>query len=57
MFFHDETGGELAEYSVLILFVVLCSVALFTSTSDSLSGIWLQLASLIQDAKASVHGR
>ena len=56
MFLLDETGGELAEYSVLLLFVCLCSAALFVSTADSLNGIWSLLAQTISAAKTAVAG-
>jgi hypothetical protein len=56
MFLLDETGGELAEYSVLLLFVCLCSMALFFSASDSVPGILSLLMQTMSAARAVVRG-
>jgi Flp pilus assembly pilin Flp len=56
MFLLDETGGELAEYSVLLLFVCLCSIALFLSASDSVTGIWSLLVQTMSAARTVVRG-
>jgi Flp pilus assembly pilin Flp len=39
-FLRDESGQDLIEYSLLLAFVVLASVALFLVNMQSLAGIW-----------------
>jgi Flp pilus assembly pilin Flp len=39
-FWHDETGQDLIEYTLLMAFVALSSAALFGSAGSSVSRIW-----------------
>jgi len=39
-FWHDETGQDLIEYTLLMAFVALASAALFISSGASISSIW-----------------
>lgn len=37
---HDESGQDLIEYTLLMAFVALASAALFLGAGGSISGIW-----------------
>jgi len=39
-FLRDERGQDLAEYSLLLAFMVLACAAVLMSLTDSLAGIW-----------------
>ena len=39
-FVRDERGQDLTEYSLLLAFVVLASIALFLTNTSSMVGIW-----------------
>ena len=39
-FIHDEQGQDLIEYTLLLAFVCLASVALFIGVGGSVGGIW-----------------
>jgi Flp pilus assembly pilin Flp len=39
-FWKDESGQDLIEYTLLLAFVTLSSVALFTSAGANVSKIW-----------------
>lgn len=39
-FLRDESGQDLIEYSLLLAFVVVASLALFLVNMQSLTGIW-----------------
>ena len=39
-FLQDDSGQDLIEYSLLLAFVVLASVALFLVNMQSVAGIW-----------------
>ncbi len=40
VFWQDESGQDLIEYTLLVAFVALSSALLFTSTGNSVSKIW-----------------
>jgi Flp pilus assembly pilin Flp len=40
MFWNDEQGQDLIEYTLLMAFVALASAALFLGAGGSISGIW-----------------
>ena len=40
IFFKEETGQDLIEYTLLLAFVALGSAALFANTGRSVKGIW-----------------
>jgi Flp pilus assembly pilin Flp len=39
-FLRDEAGQDLTEYALLLAFVVIAGVALFTTSTGSIMGIW-----------------
>ncbi len=39
-FLRDQRGQDLTEYSLLLAFVVIASVALFLTNTGSIMGIW-----------------
>jgi Flp pilus assembly pilin Flp len=40
MFWREEEGQDLIEYTLLMAFVALASAALFTGAGSSIKGIW-----------------
>jgi Flp pilus assembly pilin Flp len=40
MFWNDDQGQDLIEYTLLMAFVALASAALFLGAGGSISGIW-----------------
>jgi Flp pilus assembly pilin Flp len=40
MFWKEEEGQDLVEYTLLLAFVALASAALFVGSGQSISGIW-----------------
>ena len=40
VFWHDESGQDLIEYTLLMAFVALASAGLFISSGTSISSIW-----------------
>jgi Flp pilus assembly pilin Flp len=40
IFWHDDSGQDLVEYSLLMAFVCLVSAALFIGVGKTVSGIW-----------------
>ena len=39
-FFREQTGQDVTEYSLLLVFVVLCAAALLLLQQDSINTIW-----------------
>lgn len=52
-FVKDENGQDLIEYTLLLAFVALASAAVFTSTGQSISGIWGSASTQLSTANAS----
>ena len=40
VFWQDQRGQDLVEYSLLLAFVCLASVALFIGVGNNITGIW-----------------
>jgi Flp pilus assembly pilin Flp len=40
MFWNDEQGQDMIEYTLLVAFVALASAALFIGAGNSVKGIW-----------------
>ena len=40
VFWNDESGQDLIEYTLLLAFVALASAALFIGAGNSVKGIW-----------------
>ena len=40
LFWRDEQGQDLVEYTLLLAFVAICSAALFIGGGNSIAGIW-----------------
>ena len=53
MFWQDEQGQDLIEYTLLVAFVCLATAALFVSSGGSLSGIWITANSQLASANTS----
>jgi Flp pilus assembly pilin Flp len=53
MFWQDEQGQDLIEYTLLVAFVCLATAALFVSSGGSLSGIWIAANSQLASANTS----
>lgn len=49
-FLSDERGQDLAEYSLLLAFVILASAALLILNAQSITGIWLSTNNTILTA-------
>ena len=54
-FLKDEQGQDLIEYSLLLTFVCVLSVALFVSAGGSVSGIFSATNSQLDAANTSVQ--
>jgi Flp pilus assembly pilin Flp len=48
----DESGQDIIEYSLLLVFVVLCSAALLFSGQASINGIWTTTNNNLASAKS-----
>jgi Flp pilus assembly pilin Flp len=53
VFWNDEQGQDLIEYTLLMAFVALASAALFLGAGGSISGIWSTSNSQLVAANAS----
>jgi Flp pilus assembly pilin Flp len=53
MFWNDEQGQDLIEYTLLMAFVALASAALFLGAGGSISGIWSTSNSQLVAANSS----
>jgi Flp pilus assembly pilin Flp len=53
MFWQDEQGQDLIEYTLLVAFVCLATAALFVNSGGSLSGIWISANSQLTVANTS----
>jgi Flp pilus assembly pilin Flp len=53
MFWQDEQGQDLIEYTLLVAFVCLATAALFVSSGGSLSGIWIAANGQLASANTS----
>ena len=53
LFWQDEQGQDLIEYTLLVAFVCLATAALFVSSGGSLSGIWIAANSQLASANTS----
>jgi Flp pilus assembly pilin Flp len=53
MFWQDEQGQDLIEYTWLVAFVCLATAALFVNSGGSLSGIWISANSQLTVANTS----
>jgi Flp pilus assembly pilin Flp len=53
VFFKDESGQDLIEYTLLMAFVALASAALFIGAGGSIQGIWSATNSQLSAANAS----
>ena len=40
-FLHGEQGQDLIEYTLLLAFVMMTSVALYLSAGNSITGLWM----------------
>jgi len=53
MFWNDDQGQDLIEYTLLMAFVALASAALFLGAGGSISGIWSTSNSQLVAANSS----
>ena len=49
----EEDGQDLVEYSLLLAFIALAAVALLTSVSNNVVGLWRDCSSAFSDALTS----
>lgn len=52
MFWQDESGQDLIEYTLLLAFIALASASLYLSAGNSVQGIWSQTSSQLVAANA-----
>jgi Flp pilus assembly pilin Flp len=50
-FWTDESGQDLIEYTLILAFVALAAIGVFSSTSGSIDGIWSKAGQKLDDAK------
>ncbi len=53
MFWKDESGQDLIEYTLLMAFIALASASLYMSAGNSLQGFWSQTSSQLVAANAA----
>lgn len=51
-FLFEDAGQDLVEYTLLLAFVGLASAALFINAGGSVSGIWAQANTVLQNGNA-----
>lgn len=56
IFFSEDVGQDLVEYTLLIAFVALTSAALFIGTGSSISQIWSSANTVLGSAAGSSQG-
>jgi len=49
-FWHEESGQDLIEYTLLMAFVALASASIFLGAGGSVSGIWVQASNQLGSA-------
>ena len=52
MFWQDDSGQDLIEYTLLLAFVALASASLYRSAGNSVQGIWSNTSSQLVAANA-----
>lgn len=52
LFIQDESGQDLTEYALLLAFIVIASVALLFTATDSMRGIWVKTDSQLNTANS-----
>ena len=52
MFWRDESGQDLIEYTLLMAFIALASASLYLSAGNSVQGIWSNASSQLVAANA-----
>ena len=52
MFWQDESGQDLIEYTLLLAFIALASASLYLSAGNSVQGIWSQTSSQLVAANS-----
>lgn len=50
-FFNDESGQDLVEYSLLIVFIALCAITALPSLGKVVSNIFVQASSTIESGQ------
>jgi len=53
MFWQDESGQDLIEYTLLLAFIALASASLYLSAGNSVQGIWSQTSSQLVAANTA----
>ena len=54
-FWREQAGQDIVEYSLLLAFVAIVSVAMFVDMSGSISAIWSKTDNNLQTATSVVH--
>ena len=54
-FWRDQQGQDLVEYSLLLAFVCLASVALFIGVGNTIAGIWQITSTSLNQAYSSAN--
>jgi pilus assembly protein Flp/PilA len=49
-FIRDEQGQDLIEYTLVLAFIALAAVAIFSSMGDDISTIWTNISSVMSNA-------
>jgi Flp pilus assembly pilin Flp len=53
-FWTDETGQDLIEYTLILAFVALAAVGVFSTASDSITGIWDKTQTKLTNADSAI---
>jgi len=57
LFYRDENGQDMVEYSLLMAFVCLASAALFISVGKSVASIWATANVSLSQAYSAANAR
>jgi Flp pilus assembly pilin Flp len=55
MFLRDDSGQDLIEYSLMIVFVLIASAIVMQQTGSSIVPVWVVGNSTVANAAASLH--
>lgn len=56
LFWFDDRGQDLVEYTLLLAFICLASAALLINGHDSIAGIWSTTNQTLTNANAAAGG-
>ena len=52
-FFREEDGQDMVEYSLLLAFIAMATIALLTGVGKSVTGLWTTVNTSLKNANTS----